>query len=177
MDLRAQDPLTLRTARLLLRPLTRADADAIAEGLQDWEVIRWLTAPPWPYARTDAEWFIGEAEAGRIRPPYAITKGGAFLGVVAIGGELGYWLGRAHWGQGIACEAAAALIAHHFETTGAASIASGHLAGNARSGRVLRKLGFVETGPRRRFSRPLGREVDSVAMRLDRADWRAPAAP
>ena len=66
MDLRARGSMTLRTERLLLRPVGSEDAMAITDGLRDWEVTRWLSSVPWPYRRQDADWFIAEAEAGRV---------------------------------------------------------------------------------------------------------------
>lgn len=172
MDLRAGRPVTLRTARLLLRPVARGDAPAITAALQDWEVVRWLTSVPWPYGLEDALWFIGEAEAGRMAP-LAITRDGTFLGVIATDGELGYWLSRAHWGQGYMPEAAEAVVAAVFADTDEDSLSAGYLDGNARSGAVLRGLGFQETGHGTRESKALRRAVPSVEMALTRADWQA----
>jgi len=144
---------------------------AITDGLRDWEVTRWLSSVPWPYRRQDADWFIAEAEAGRVAP-LAITRDNALLGVIAIDGELGYWLARPHWRHGYMPEAAAAVVDAFF-TDGGDDLASSYLVGNGRSAAVLSGLGFRETGRQMRPSRPLGREVPSVAVRLTRADWLA----
>jgi RimJ/RimL family protein N-acetyltransferase len=56
--------------------------------------------------------------------------------------ELGYRLSRAVWGQGLATEASRALIAHGFETVGAAKITARTLAGNRASRRVMQKCGL-----------------------------------
>jgi len=48
-------------------------------------------------------------------------------------------------GQGLASEAARAVIAHAFEELGAGALFAGHHPDNASSRRVLKKLGFVET--------------------------------
>lgn len=164
--------MRLRTARLLLRPVERGDAEAITAGLQDWDVVRWLTSVPWRYGIEDALWFVGEAEAGRIAP-LAITRDGAFLGVIATDGELGYWLARAHWGQGYMPEAAGAVVEAFFARAGADTLPSGYLQGNTRSGAVLKGLGFHETGQRTRQSKALCRAVPSVEMALALADWQA----
>ena len=58
---------------------------------------------------------------------------------------LGYWVARAHWGQGYATEAARAMltmarvIGHH-------RILASHFHDNPASGRVLARLGFRATG-------------------------------
>lgn len=44
----------LLTGRLKLRPLENRDAGAIARLIDDWDVIRWLTMPPYPYKRAAA---------------------------------------------------------------------------------------------------------------------------
>ncbi|WP_185020604.1 GNAT family N-acetyltransferase [Histidinibacterium lentulum] len=156
---------------MLLRPVEQRDAAAITAALQDWEVTRWLSSVPWPYAREDAEWFIAEAEAGRVAP-LAIMRDDALLGIIATDDELGYWLARAHWGQGYMPEAAAAVVDAFFESRGE-NLASSHLEGNARSAAVLSGLGFREMRRQMRPSRPLGREVASVVVELTRADWQA----
>ena len=79
----------IRTERLTLRPLRPEDAEPIARMIAEWEVIRWLTMPPHPYALADAEGFI----AGAGDTHRAITRDEAFLGMVTLGTDLGYWLG------------------------------------------------------------------------------------
>lgn len=160
--------MILNTDRLVLRPLDAADARDIARMIAEWEVIRWLTTPPWPYRLDDAIWFIGDEAS---RGSFAITRGGEFLGVAGVGGELGYWLGQPHWGQGIMTEAARAVTGHYFDGGGEV-LNSGHLLGNAASANVLTKLGFRPGGIVRRMSRPLAREVPIRQMTLTADQWR-----
>lgn len=56
--------------------------------------------------------------------------------------ELGFHLRPKYWGQGIAEEAARAVIAFAFETLGVKSLFAGHHPENAASERLLKKLGF-----------------------------------
>lgn len=56
--------------------------------------------------------------------------------------ELGFHLRPEYWGQGLAEEAARAVIAFAFETLGVKSLFAGHHPDNAASEHVLRKLGF-----------------------------------
>ncbi len=57
--------------------------------------------------------------------------------------ELGYWLGKPFWGQGLIPEAGAALLRHAFEDLGMRAVWCGHYDGNKKSKRVQEKLGFV----------------------------------
>jgi len=56
--------------------------------------------------------------------------------------ELGFHLRPAHWGKGLAEEAARSAIAYAFETFCAQALFAGHHPDNAASRRVLEKLGF-----------------------------------
>ncbi len=53
-----QAPPVLRTPRLTLRPLEMTDADAIVEGVGNYDVSRWLSVVPYPYTVEDALWFL-----------------------------------------------------------------------------------------------------------------------
>ncbi len=56
--------------------------------------------------------------------------------------ELGYWLGKPFWGQGIMPEAAKEMIRHAFEDIGMTKIWVGYYEGNTKSKRVQEKTGF-----------------------------------
>ena len=56
--------------------------------------------------------------------------------------ELGYWIGKEFWGQGIIPEASKELIRYAFEVLGIMRIWCGYYDGNLKSRRVQDKLGF-----------------------------------
>lgn len=174
MDLYAKNAgvsATLRTARLGLRPLLPEDAPAIAEGLSDWQVTRWLAAPPWPYRLSDAEEYVASPMAVDSR---AILAGDNLVGVIGLAeNELGYWLARSAWGRGYATEAGRAIVDAAFARGGWTELSSGHQVANLASGRVLAKLGFRPIGQEMRHFGPVGRFLPSVQLRLTRADWMA----
>jgi len=68
--------------------------------------------------------------------------------------EIGWRLARAHWGQGYATEAAAAALRFGFEALRLPEIVSFTVPGNARSRRVMEKLGMTHD-PRENFQHPL----------------------
>lgn len=57
--------------------------------------------------------------------------------------ELGYWIGKDFWGQGLIPEAARELIRHGFEDLNMNIIWCGYYDGNIKSKRVQEKVGFV----------------------------------
>ena len=56
--------------------------------------------------------------------------------------ELGYWLGKSFWGQGIVPEAAREMLRHAFEDIGMQKVWCGYYEGNLKSKRVQEKCGF-----------------------------------
>ena len=57
--------------------------------------------------------------------------------------ELGYWLARPFWGQGLVPEAARALLRRCFVDLGMRRVWCGYYDGNEKSRRVQEKVGFV----------------------------------
>lgn len=56
--------------------------------------------------------------------------------------ELGYWIGKPFWGQGLMPEAANELLRHAFEDIGMNKVWCGYYEGNIKSKRVQEKVGF-----------------------------------
>ena len=56
--------------------------------------------------------------------------------------ELGYWLGKPYWGQGLIPEACKEMLRHAFEDLGMEKVWCGYYEGNEKSKRVQEKLGF-----------------------------------
>lgn len=56
--------------------------------------------------------------------------------------EIGYWIGRPLWGQGLIPEAVRELLRYCFEDKGAQRVWCSHYAGNEKSKRVIEKCGF-----------------------------------
>ena len=56
--------------------------------------------------------------------------------------ELGYWLGKPFWGQGIMPEAVKEILRHAFEKIGMTKVWAGYYEGNLKSKRVQEKSGF-----------------------------------
>ena len=168
----------IATARLLLEPVRSDFTQSLFEHINDWEVMRWLASPPWPYSLTDMHEWIARSNTARAAgrdADYAITVGGLPIGVIGITGlkvgpVLGYWLARPFWGRGFMSEAAAALLAHVFGN-GQSFIASGILEGNAASLRIQHKLGFRVVNERFIHARPHGRPMPHVDTVLGRAHW------
>ncbi len=148
------------TERLSLRPYRPEDAPALHRLINDWEVCRNLAAVPFPYARAEADAFIGRAAAalhdgsayhlaitGR-EGEAEILVGGASLHVnrAQRAGRLGYWVGRRYWGHGVAGEAAGRLLRWALANLELDRLEANVANDNPASIAVLRRIGFVQTG-------------------------------
>lgn len=156
-----------RTERLFLRPAFAEDSREIYAGICDAGVIAMLSSAPWPYRPADAEAFCTRSIDPQV-PRFVITlpgtKGAPIVGTVGFKLaddqlELGYWIARDHWGRGFATEAAHGAL-EVARSLGHRRVLAGHYVDNPASGRVLRKLGFRETGEvRPTFCRARGGEL------------------
>lgn len=160
-DLFTASQPTLRSARLVLRPFTVADAEEVERVIDDPEVAAGTLTIPHPYPKGAAvPWIEGHAgswQAGRLAT-WAVTlrDGGAIQGALSLRltlahhrAELGYWIARAAWGSGYATEAVRAAIAFAFEHIGLHRVDAHHFVDNPASGAVMRKAGMTSEGRRR----------------------------
>lgn len=149
---------TLETARLRLRPFRPEDAPWLVRELSDGAVAGGTLNVPHPYPPERATEFIAE-QPGRLAAgkgiAWAIERrdDGAPLGAVGLNltrahrrGELGYWIAKSAWGQGIATEASRAVIAVGFDALGLHRVDAHHYVENPASGAVMRKLGMRYEG-------------------------------
>jgi RimJ/RimL family protein N-acetyltransferase len=174
---------TLHTARLLLRPFTQADTDAIFVLHSSPRVLRYWDSPPWK-ERTPAERFITvcgqiEQEGSGARLAIGRSADGAFIGWCCLvkwnpdyrSATMGYCLVEAAWGQGFATEAAGALLQWAFDTLDLNRVQAETDTRNTASSRVLEKLQFVREGTMREDCIVEGQVSDTWVYGLLRREW------
>jgi [ribosomal protein S5]-alanine N-acetyltransferase len=144
----------LTTARLTLRRPASVDALAISVLGGAWEVASMTGRLPYPYTLAVAKTWIEDVQAtDPLHQAFAIDRGGRLIGICGFTAEdaseagIGYWIGKPYWGQGLATEAAGALVRFCFGAGGFQTLTAAHFSENAASGRVLTKLGFTLSGP------------------------------
>ena len=162
----------IRSARLFLRPSWPEDWTDLFSAIADECIVRNLAMAPWPYTIEDAMTFA-RREQERLLPHFLITLPGASgaqtIGCVGLSREsdeveLGYWIGRNHWNQGYASEAARAVL-RLADALGHRRIRAHHFADNPASGRVLEKAGFRRTGKQsQRFSKGRGQAALAIGF-------------
>jgi RimJ/RimL family protein N-acetyltransferase len=161
---------TLETARLILRPLRAGDAARFLALAGEWDVARMTSDIPHPLAPEQARAWL---DCGDSDVRFAIEHGGLMVGSAGYFGrrsgaaELGFWLGRDHWGFGFGTEAATAVVRYGFGC-GRRSFTSSHFVDNAASAHVLAKIGFEAMGQGPMWCAARGCEVEAVALWLSR---------
>jgi RimJ/RimL family protein N-acetyltransferase len=174
----------METARLMFRDLSSDDIPDMVRILNNFNVTQHTSSYPYPYAQENAVAFLAEiatmpktafirALVLKAAPETLIGAMGIYHEVDSPSAELGYWLAETAWGQGLATEAAHAMVAHAFSHLGHHTITASYDNGNPASGRVLHKLGFTATGPIQEFSMAQGKLTDGTNTMLTREQWLA----
>jgi RimJ/RimL family protein N-acetyltransferase len=146
--------MKLETARLKMEPWREEDWRAFHAIATDTEVMRyisggeaWSEAQPREFVARQIRQF---QERGYCLWKLAVKDGGdgidGFCGIQPLAEtqeiEIGWWLARRHWGQGMATEAAQEVLRDGFERVGLRKIVAIAHAENKASLRVMEKLGM-----------------------------------
>jgi ribosomal-protein-alanine N-acetyltransferase len=145
----------------LLRPWRRGDESALVRHANDRAVWRNLRDRfPHPYRKADARaWLATVAGQGEPALNLAIEHEGEAIGGAGLEpfgdvhrrtAEVGYWIGRAFWGRGIASVALGELTDYAFDTFDFVRLEASVFEWNPASARVLEKNGYVLEGRLRR---------------------------
>lgn len=148
----------LQTERLTLRALRKSDADNILAHFGDPDVSRYLLDEE-PFTDISEalgliEWYSAPEPRNRHRWLIERKSDGAFLGTCGYHCwdsnnnicELGYDLAPAYWGMGYMSEALGAALAFGFGDMGLNRVHAFVYIDNARSFRLLERLGFTREG-------------------------------
>jgi RimJ/RimL family protein N-acetyltransferase len=179
----------LITERLILRHWRKSDREPFARLNADLRVMEFM-----PHALSTQE---SNSLADRIEEHFRehgfglcaveLRGDGSFVGFIGLNVpsfdaaftpcvEIGWRLAAHGWGQGLATEAAHAVVRYGFETLGLDQLVSFTAPANARSRRVMEKIGMTHDPaddfdhPRLPAGHPLRRHV---LYRLSRSAWNS----
>ena len=174
----------MQTKRLILRPWQEADAESLYAYAKDpdiglpagWpphksvedsrDVIRYVFSAPETYA-------VCLEDGSPIGSIGLKLKGSTDMTDREDECELGYWIGKPFWGQGMIPEAAEELLRHAFEELGMRAVWCGYYEGNIKSRRVQEKLGFVYQHTTEGLELPLLGELRTGhTMLLTKERWK-----
>jgi ribosomal-protein-alanine N-acetyltransferase len=162
----------LRLASCTIRDWRKEDAASLARHADSREV--WLQLRdlfPHPYTMEHAREWIASAGGRDPMTDFAIVVGDEAVGGIGVrlgedvgrrSAEIGYWLGEAHWGRGIATEAVNTFSEYAFDAYDLVRLWASVFETNPASCRVLEKAGYVYEGRLRRSVLKAGRTLDGL---------------
>ncbi len=162
----------LKLARCMLRPWREGDEPALVRHANNRHVwINLVDLFPHPYTLADAKWWIGTGSRMEERVAFAIVVDGEAVGGIGLErsrdvyrgtAEVGYWLGEAYWGRGIAPQALLAVTEWAFATQDLVRLEAGVFEWNPASARVLEKAGYTLEARNRKAVTKDGRTIDRL---------------
>jgi RimJ/RimL family protein N-acetyltransferase len=179
--------MELKAGEAIVRPWREHDTEELASQANDRRI--WLNlrdAFPHPYGVDDAKRFLAMAMGMAPQTYFAIERAGGVAGgigytlhgdVERVGAEVGYWLGVAHWGRGIATAAVRAVTDYAFAThPELRRLWAVPFATNPASARVLEKAGYTLEGTLRESAIKDGRVLDTWMYAVLRSQREADPA-
>ena len=161
-----------------LRSWRMDDVDSLVRHANDPLVSRSLGHRfPYPYTDEDARIFISQTLHLPDEKTWAIEINGEASGGIGLhpgegverhSAELGYWLGRAYWNEGIASAAVAALVPHALRELRLYRLQARVFTDNLASIRVLEKCGFIHEASLRRLVVKDDRVLDMLIYAITR---------
>ncbi|MFI9781572.1 GNAT family N-acetyltransferase [Streptomyces sp. NBC_01003] len=151
------EPVALTTDRLRLRTFTAEDTDEVYLAAQDPDIQRWTTVPS-PYARVDAEHFVGRMvpDGWRADTEYTfavrLQDDGPVIAAASLhhpragAWEVGFWTGKEYRGRGYMTETVLALARWAFTDLACTRLEWRAEVGNVGSRTVAEKAGFTVEG-------------------------------
>ena len=174
----------LKTGRLICRQIIDADAVALHEIWSDPEVTRYFSLEPFQSLAETREMMellnsLPRLNQG-IRWAVVWIADNAVLGTCGFHNykpahhraEMGYELGRQHWGKGFMSEAAQAILRYGFTSAGFNRVEAFVNYGNQNSTRLLKRAGFHLDGLLRQYELNRGKFADQYCYSLLKADWK-----
>ncbi len=153
------EKIHFKTDRLILRPLDEEDSESIYRNVKEYDIARWTIKIPHPYPQDGAIKFIKESKENlqnghEFQLAILLKDTSELVGVMSFlnvnrdhkHAELGYWVGKGFWNQGIATEAAKRIMEIGFHELDMERIYAKCFYNNDASRRVLEKIGMEYEG-------------------------------
>ena len=176
----------IETARLILRPWQESEADSLFKYAGDpdigpiagWpqhtsaqhslEIIRTVFSAPETYAVVLKETGEPVGSCGTM------STDGLHSATMKPGeAEVGYWIGKPYWGQGLIPEAVNALLQRCFNELALDAVWCGYYDGNIKSKRVCEKCGFKYHHTNHDILSPLGDRRTEHFYIMTKEDYHA----
>jgi RimJ/RimL family protein N-acetyltransferase len=152
--------MELTLTKCAVRPFRIGDEPALARHANNRRIaLNMRDRFPHPYTLDDAHAWIAHTLVETPLTNWAITTEDEVAGGIGLirqddvsrqSAEIGYWIGEAFWGRGIATEAVRGVSLRAFDDFDLCRVFATVFDGNAGSARVLEKAGYSFEGRMRR---------------------------
>ena len=174
--------MEMETERILLRHWEEADAEALFKYASDPDVG---PRAGWPahksveesreiiqtFFHNDTTWAIVLKETGEaIGCMGYYTHEASNIPIGENDCEVGYWVGKPYWNNGICTEALELMLDYCVQVKHFENIWADHFIGNPASGKVMEKCGFTDTGMLNRCDSLVGGDKEMVKVFKYNAD-------
>jgi len=175
--------LKLKGQKINLRKLTKSDALSIYQNVKDKEISR-FTNIPHPYTLKNAKSFIRRTHLGfRKKTAYELgieLESGQVVGGMSLlkvdhknkNAEVGYWLGKKYWGQGIASESLKLILDFGFKKLKLVRIYARVMHPNTASAKLLEKAGFKYEGRMKQNFLKNGKWMDVLIYAILKEEYK-----
>ena len=173
----------ITTPRVVLRWISEDDIDGLYKVFSHPQVMRYWSTGPLPNRAAAAEMqreiAAGNLNSTMLKWGLALRESNTVIGTTTLfnlnldngRAELGYAMGREHWGKGYMNEALQALLSHAFEVMNLRRLEADVDPRNTPSIRTLERLGFQREGFLRERWHVNGEIQDAFFYGLLRREW------
>jgi ribosomal-protein-alanine N-acetyltransferase len=180
--------MKLQTPRLILRDIKKTDAESIRKNINNLKISKWLLVVPYPYKKSDANWWTNHCEEQQKKKPrtdysfgIAIKPNNNIVGGIGLSkvdkyqgrATLGYWIGEEYWGNKYMYEATKQMINFGFNKLNLRRIDVEAFTENEPSNNLIKKLGFTYEGTMRKAlkCKATGKILDGHYYGMLKKDW------
>ncbi len=159
--------------QMFVTDIRSSDKNSFVEHLKEKQIYDQTLAIPFPYRQSDADWWINhvaeETKSQGRSVNWAIRKGHDLIGGIGfhdfkIGkshkAEIGYWLAKPFWNQGIMTDVVRKVCDFAFTELSLIRVTATVFYFNTGSSRVLEKAGFSLEGHLRSYYKKDGKIFD-----------------
>ena len=176
--------MIIKGDRINLRKLRKSDAESVQKHAKDKEISRYTTLP-YPYKLKHAQDFINlthkkmrKKESYELGIELKETKNIiGMMGLIHVdyknkNAEVGYWLGKKYWKQGLTTESLKLMLKFGFRELKLERIYAKVMHPNTMSAKLLEKNDFKLEGRLRKNTLKDGKWMDDLIYGLLEEEWK-----
>jgi len=163
----------IRSKNFILRPFKKGDEEFLMKHINNRIIAKNTLRIPYPYKLKDARWWINhnlklDKKKKKREINFAVEINGEVVGGIGLDkiyehcAEIGYWLGKKYWGQGIMTTATKLVTKYGFEKLGLRRIYAFVFPFNKASAGVLIKAGYKYEGKLRKHVKKGNKFLDDL---------------